>query len=66
VHETYHYTTDADENTVQREVDIPLGVAFYDAKARRLQCVSCAEQSPSWRVYNVLELFACQCGIKVR
>jgi hypothetical protein len=65
-HEADHHATGAAEDTVKDRVDTALAEAFLDAKARRLACVTCSSQSPAWRVKNILELFACQCGIRVR
>jgi hypothetical protein len=65
-HEADHHATGETEDAVKQRVDTALAEAFLDAKGRRLPCVTCSSQSPAWRVKTVLELFACQCGIKVR
>ena len=68
-HEADHYDTGSSEDTAKAHVDTPLADMFVVAKAQRLKCVWC-KTSPSisehWRVQNMLEFFACQCGIKVR
>ncbi len=69
-HEADHYDTDSDEDTAKAHVDTPLADAFVAAKKQRLNCYWCRSQSDRlaehWRVKNMLEFFACKCGIKVR